>query len=150
MNNSADEQFGEIRQSFSDLKSWGETIVGGFQNRAGRKLENMVAGTLRLALNRKDIDPSSIRLRQKIKDNDGIIGLKGRSYEIDILADGDSLLVFEIKSMCNMEMAERFADKVTLIKQLYPDNKVSGALVSLESDPKVIGYCRKHDIAVVH
>jgi hypothetical protein len=136
-------------QSFADLKSWVGTVVGGFQNRAGKNLEEMVAGTLRLALGRKDIRSDSIRLRKKFVDTDGVIGLKGRRYETDILAEGNSLLVFEVKSLCDLEMAERFADKVELVKYLHPDRDVGGALIALEPDPEVVDYCREKQIAVV-
>ena len=53
---------GDIKRNFDDLKSWVGVVVGRFQNRAGKSLEDMAAGTLRLALKRKDIDPSSIKL----------------------------------------------------------------------------------------
>ncbi len=144
-----DQRFDTIDQNFVDLKSWVGTVVGGFQNRAGKNLEFMVAGTLRLALKRKDIRPDSIKLRKKFLDTDGVIGLKGRRYETDILAEGDSLLVFEVKSLCDLEMAERFADKVDLVRHLRPDSEVSGALIALEPDPEVLDYCAGKQIAVV-
>ena len=34
-------------QQFSDLRDWVEMIVGRFQTRSGRKLEDVVAGTMR-------------------------------------------------------------------------------------------------------
>ena len=144
-----DQRFEQVDQKFDDLKSWVGTVVGRFQNRGGKNLETMTAGTLRLALKRKDIDPESIRLRQKIRDTDGIIGLKGRRYEVDIFAEGDSLLVFEVKSYCDLEMGERFADKVGLVRHLYPDKRVDGALIVLEPFPELLNFCRENQIAVV-
>ncbi len=144
-----DHRFDAMDQNFADLKSWVGTVVGGFQNRAGANLEEMVAGTLRLALNRKDIRSDSIKLRKKFVDADGVIGLKGRRYETDVLAEGDSLLVFEVKSLCDLEMAERFADKVELVRHLHPDKEVDGALIALEPRQKVLDYCAKKQIAVV-
>ena len=43
-----------------------DIVVGGFQRRAGRELEDAIAGTLRLALKR-DIKPENITMRKKIK-----------------------------------------------------------------------------------
>jgi len=145
-----DDRFEDVLRNFDDLKSWVGVVIGRFQNRAGKSLEDMAAGTLRLALKRKDIVPESIKLRQKIKDVDGIIGPKGRGYEVDILAEGNSLLVFEVKSYCDLEMAERFADKVMLMKHLYPDKTTNAALIVLEPAPEILEYCRHHHIAVVN
>jgi hypothetical protein len=145
-----DGRFDDMNRRFDDLKSWVGVVVGRFQNRAGKSLEDMAAGTLRLALKRKDIDPSSIKLRQKIADAEGIIGPKDRSYEADILAEGNSLLVFEVKSYCDLEMAERFADKVMLMRHLYPDKLTDAALIVLEPAAEVLEYCRNHGISVVN
>ena len=43
-----DERFDQMDQRFSDLRDWVEMIVGRFQTRSGRKLEDVVAGTMRL------------------------------------------------------------------------------------------------------
>jgi len=145
-----DGRFDDMNRRFDDLKSWVGVVVGRFQNRAGKSLEDMAAGTLRLALKRKDIDPSSIKLRQKIADAEGIIGPKDRVYEVDILAEGNSLLVFEVKSYCDLEMAERFADKVMLMRHLYPDKLTDAALIVLEPAAEVLEYCRNHGISVVN
>ncbi|OQX19724.1 MAG: hypothetical protein BWK80_36510 [Desulfobacteraceae bacterium IS3] len=145
-----DQRFDDVIRNFDDLKSWVGIVVGRFQNRAGKSLEDMAAGTLRLALKRKDIVPESIKLRQKIKDSEGIIGPEGRGYEVDILAEGNSLLVFEVKSYCDLEMAERFADKVMLMKHLHPDKTTDAALIILEPAEEILEYCRKHQIAVVN
>jgi len=144
------QNIGDIKRSFDDLKSWVGVVVGRFQNRAGKSLEDMAAGTLRLALKRKDIDPSSIKLRQKIADAEGIIGPKGRVYEVDILAEGNSLLVFEVKSYCDLEMAERFADKVMLMRHLYSDKLTDAALIVLEPAAEILEYCRNLMISVVN
>jgi len=144
------QNIGDIKRNFDDLKSWVGVVVGRFQNRAGKSLEDMAAGTLRLALKRKDIDPSSIKLRQKIADAEGIIGPKGRVYEVDILAEGNSLLVFEVKSYCDLEMAERFADKVMLMRHLYSDKLTDAALIVLEPAAEILEYCRNLMISVVN
>ncbi len=58
-------------------------------------------------------------------------------------------MVFEVKSYCDMEMAERFADKVGLVRHLHPDKRVDAALIVLEPFPEVLNFCRENQIAVV-
>ena len=77
MQQQMDKGFGEVFARFQDLKHSVDLQVGGFQRRAGRKLEDMVAGTLRLALGRRDIRPESLVLRRKVEDGSGMIGLPG-------------------------------------------------------------------------
>ena len=104
--------FNELRESreesnrrFDNLEDRVGIVVGGFQRRAGRKLEDAIAGTLHLALKR-DIKPENITMRKKIKDDEGIIGPKGREYEIDLyITDGESL-IFEIKPYAEEEDVE--------------------------------------------
>ena len=40
----------DLTGQMSDLRDWVEIVVGGFQNRAGKNLENVVAGALRIGL----------------------------------------------------------------------------------------------------
>ena len=51
-----DRKFDEMGGDFKDLKDWVGIVVGGFQRRAGRSIEDAVAGTLRIALDR-DVKP---------------------------------------------------------------------------------------------
>ena len=48
----SDHRFVEMERRFDNLEDWVWIVVGGFQRRAGRKLEDAIAGTLRLALKR--------------------------------------------------------------------------------------------------
>ena len=111
-----DSRFEQMDQRFSDLKDWVEMIVGRFQTRSGRKLEDVVAGTMRLVLGRDDIRSENVRLRQPLEDRDGMIGPSGRRYEVDILVDNSTLMVFEVKSVCEVEDVDRFGDKVALMR----------------------------------
>ena len=136
-----DQRFDRVDQRFADLKDWVELVVGRLQTRSGRKLEDVVAGALRLALEQPDIDPAQIRLRQKITDESGAMGPAGRTYEVDILAQDGHLLVFEVKSVCEVEDVERHADKVELVRGLYPDKQVEGVMVALTPEPEVQQRC---------
>ena len=61
-----DKRLDKMDSDFKDLKDWVGMVVGGFQRRAGRSLEDAVAGTLRIALGR-DVKPENITMR-KIED----------------------------------------------------------------------------------
>lgn len=60
-------RFDKVDSNFNDLKDWIGIVVGGFQRRAGRNLEDAVAGTLRIALG-KDVKPENItRTKNSVK-----------------------------------------------------------------------------------
>ena len=144
-----DERFDRMDQRFSDLRDWVEMIVGRFQTRSGRKLEDIVAGTMRLVLGRDDIVSENVRLRQPLEDPDGVIGPSGRRYEVDILVDDGTLLMFEVKSACEVEDVDRFADKVALMRTLRPDKSVSGVIVTMAPLNDVETRCREWGIKLV-
>ena len=144
-----DERFDQMDQRFSDLRDWVEMIVGRFQTRSGRKLEDVVAGTMRLVLGRDDILSENVRLRQPLEDVNGMIGPAGRRYEVDILVDNSTLLVFEVKSVCEVEDVDRFADKVALMRTLHPDKTVDGAIVTMAPLNQVEARCIEWGIKLV-
>ena len=145
-----DERFDQMDQRFSDLRDWVEMIVGRFQTRSGRKLEDVVAGTMRLALGRDDVVSENVRLRQPLEDEDGMIGPSGRRYEVDILVYNSTLLVFEVKSVCEVEDVDRFADKVGLMRTLHPDKTVDGVIVTMAPLDEVETRCVEWGIKLVH
>lgn len=144
------ERFDQMDQRFSDLRDWVEMIVGRFQTRSGRKLEDVVAGTMRLVLGRDDVVSEHVRLRQPLEDEDGMIGPSGRRYEVDILVDNSTLLVFEVKSVCEVEDVDRFADKVALMRTLHPDKTVDGVIVTMAPLDEVETRCVEWGIKLVH
>ena len=92
-------------------------VVGGFQRRAGRKLE-------------------------------GMIGPKGREYEIDLyITDGESL-IFEIKSYAEEEDVERFNDKAELAKKKLNLKRAKKAIITLEKHPSFVKFCEQMGIEV--
>ena len=145
-----DSRFEQMDQRFSDLKDWVEMIVGRFQTRSGRKLEDVVAGTMRLVLGRDDIRSENVRLRQPLEDRDGMIGPSGRRYEVDILVDNSTLMVFEVKSVCEVEDVDRFGDKVALMRALHPEQAVEGVIVTMAPLSEVEARCAEWGIGLVH
>lgn len=145
-----DEQLKQMRQQLAYTDAKVDLTVGGFQRRAGRKLENMVAEVLRFGLKRQDVSADNVRLRQKLADVEGVVGPAGRTYEVDILIDNSSLLVFEVKSAaCKVEEIDRFADKVALVRRQHPDKAVEGVLISLEPAHTVKARCAEWGIQIV-
>jgi hypothetical protein len=138
----------EERIARRDLKHWVDIVAGGFQNRAGRSLEDAIAGTLRIALEMKDVDPAKIALRKEIVDSQGRMGHVGRSYEIDmVVADGETWF-FEIKSVANREDVERFSDKVDMAVFELGLSGVRKALITLEKSDEVRAACHEHGIVL--
>jgi len=141
-----DRKFEQMGKQFEDLRDWVELVVGNLQVRSGRKLEDVVAAALRLALKRPDIRPESIRLRQKIVDAEGRIFPPGRQKEIDLMATDDEYLVFEVKSAAKAEDVDYFADKVELVRILNQDKKVHGVFITLAPEPEVQQRCKERGI----
>ena len=139
-----------MERQFSDLRDWVEMIVGRFQTRSGRKLEDVVAGTMRLVLGRDDVSADHVRLRQPLEDAEGLIGPAGRRYEVDILVHNSALLVFEVKSVCELEDVDRFADKVGLMRTLHPEKTVDGVIVTMAPLNEVEARCGEWGIKLVH
>jgi hypothetical protein len=142
-----DKRFDRVDSDAKDLKDWVGVVVGGFQRRAGRSLEDAVAGTLRIALG-KDVKPENIVLRKKIKDDKGMIGRPGRSYEIDLCLTNEECLVFEIKSYAKPDEIENFNEKAELVIKKLGLKKVEKALITLEKHPSVVKQCDKLGILV--
>ncbi len=134
-----------------DKIDWLSVMVGRFQTRAGRKLEDAVAGALRYALKRPDIQPDQIRLRQKLVDEQGLVGPPGwRRFEIDIIAEDDQITVFEVKSLCEEEDVGNLVDKVRLLRALNPGKKVEGVMITLGIEGDVEALCTQHEITLIN
>jgi len=96
----------------------------------------------------RDIRPENITMRKKIKDDEGMIGPKGREYEIVLyITDGESL-IFEIKSYAEEEDVERFNDKAELAKKKLNSNRAKKAIITLEKHPSFVRFCEQMGIEV--
>jgi len=140
-----DRRFDKMDSDFKDLKDWVGIVVGGFQRRAGRSLEDAVAGTLRIALG-KDVKPENITMRKKIMDDDGLIGRAGREYEIDLCITNGESMIFEIKSYAEDDDIENFNDTAELAIKKLGLKKVKKALVTLDKRPSVVKLCDRYGI----
>jgi hypothetical protein len=132
MQRQMDERFEAMEKRIDDHQSWVGIVVGRFQTRAGRNLEEAVAGTLRVALKVKDIEAENITLRRKLIDKEGRIGPAGRSYEVDICVHNGRALIFEVKSCPDEEDLYRFSDKADLAIKQWKLKKPVKVVVSLE------------------
>ncbi len=141
-----DRRFDEMGRNFSDLRDWVTLTVGRLQVRAGRNLEDIVAGAMRVALKRPDIQPQNIKMRQKIRDEEGIVFTRGKQKEVDLIASNGELLVFEVKSAAEVEDVDNFADKVNLVRHLNPDKAVRGVFITLAPEPDVQQRCKELEI----
>jgi hypothetical protein len=137
--------FDKMDRDFKDLKDWVGIVVGGFQRRAGKSLEDAVAGTLRIALDR-DVKPENITMRKKMMDDDGLIGRAGREYEIDLYITDGECLIFEIKSYAEDDDIENFNDKAELAIKKLGLKKAKKALITLEKRTSVVKLCDKYGI----
>jgi len=140
-----DKRLDKMDSDFKDLKDWAGMVVRGFQRRAGRSLEDAVAGTLRIALGR-DVKPENITMRKKIRDDEGLIGHAEREYEIDLcITDGENL-IFEIKSYVEDDDIENFNEKAELAIEKLKLKKAKKALVTLDKRASVVKLCEKYGI----
>ena len=144
-----DQRFDSLTQEVRDLRHWVETIAGGLQNRAGKNLEKVVAGALRLGLQRPDIQPDQIRLRQKISDLEGLVFKAGKQKEVDIVVTNGEFLVFEVKSAPKPDDVDDFADKVELVRLQNPDKQVQGVFVAVGSETRIRELCRQQNILLI-
>jgi hypothetical protein len=140
-------RFNKVDTDFKNLEDWVGIVVGGFQRRAGRSLEDAVAGTLRIALG-KEVKPEKIMMRKKIMDEEGLIGRAGREYEIDLCVTNAESLIFEIKSYAEDDDIENFNEKAELAIKKLGLKKVEKALITLDKHPSVVKLCDKFGILV--
>lgn len=133
----------EMRNYMTDVKDWVTLTVGRVQVRAGRNLEDIVAGAMRVALKNPDIRPDQIKMRQKIVDTEGYIFPRSRQKEIDLIANNGSVIAFEVKSAAEVDDVDDFAEKVQLLKHLMPDKQIRGVFITLAPEPDVRQRCRE-------
>lgn len=140
----------EMRNYMTDVKDWVTLTVGRVQVRAGRNLEDIVAGAMRVALKNPDIRPDQIKMRQKIVDTEGYIFPRGRQKEIDLIANNGSVIAFEVKSAAEVDDVDDFDEKVRLLKHQMPDKQVRGVFITLAPEPDVQQRCRELGIQLAN
>lgn len=126
--------------------------TGQLGDEKGEQLEDMVAVALRYGLENPDITPSSILLRQKLVDKEGLVFKRGFETEVDLIALKDKLMVFqvfEIKATTKASDVDFFSLKVDLIAELNPEKEVEGILISLGASQYVRQRCEKYGLQLV-
>jgi hypothetical protein len=144
-----DQRFVHLTEEVRDLRDWVELIAGRLQTRAGRNLENIVAGAFRLGLQRPEIDASQVKLRQKISDPHGLVFKAGKQKEVDLIARDGELLVFEVKSALDLDDVDDFADKVELVRLQNPDKQVQGVFVAVGNEEDVRRGCAQRGLLLI-
>ncbi len=139
----------DLTQRMDGLQKWGELTVGGFQDRAGKHLEKVVAGALQFGLKRPDIKEEHVKLRHKIYDPTGLVYKAGKQKEVDIIATNGEFLVFEVKSGSKVGDVDDFADKVELLRLQNPDKQVNAVFIALGADERVRRECERHNIRLI-
>ena len=143
-----DKRFVELVGELKAQRHWTEVVVGGFQRRAGRNLEEMVAGCLRVALDMSGIRPEHLKLRQKLADEQGEIGPPGREYEIDLCASDGKSFLFEIKSTAGPEDIQRFSDKADLAAKKWGLKDPGRVFVTLEKSGEIQEACLRLQVTL--
>jgi hypothetical protein len=144
-----DRRFEELTNEVRGLRHWMHLNVGGLQGRIGRRMEDVVAGAFCYGLERADIKPENVKLRQKIVDPEGVVFRPGRQREVDIIALDREIIVFEVKAAADPDDVESFADKVELVRHQNPNIKVDGVLVSLGADARVRRRCAEKGLRLI-
>jgi hypothetical protein len=144
-----DQRFEEVIAEIRGLRHWVELNVGGFQTRAGRRLEAVVAGAFCYGLERKDIRPEQVKLRQKIVDEQGIVYRPGKQREVDLIAVDSEIIVFEVKSTADSDDIDDLADKVKLVGHLNPGKNVHGVLVMLGAESDHRRLCTERGLKLI-
>ena len=144
-----DQQLGDMKHEIHGLRDWMQLNVGGFQTRAGKRLEDVVAGAFCYGLNRGDIRPEHVKLRQKITDVEGWVYRAGKTREVDIIALGQNMIVFEVKSTADHDDIDDLADKVELVRHLHPENTVEGVLVMLGAERDHRDLCTQKGLTLI-
>ncbi|MBX3746984.1 MAG: hypothetical protein KF833_16875 [Verrucomicrobiae bacterium] len=121
----------EVRQDLAGVRDWMHLNVGGFLDKAGHRLEDVVAGAFRYGLQRSDIQPEHVQLRRKITDEAGVVFRPGKTREFDLIVLGPTVIVFEVKTPAKIDDIDNLADKVALMRHLHPDKTVDGVFVML-------------------
>ncbi len=144
-----DELETNLTRQIQGLQTWMELNIGGFQNKAGRRLEDVVAGAFCYALKRNDILPEQVLLRQVITDEAGLVYRPGRRREVDIIAHGKGIIVFEVKSTADRDDVDDLADKVALVRHQHPGQLVEGVLVMWGAETSHRQWCAEKGLRLI-
>ncbi|HEY85345.1 MAG TPA: hypothetical protein G4N96_09570 [Chloroflexi bacterium] len=130
-------------------EAWLNVAIGNLRNDKGATAEDMFAEGFRYGLQKPDIKAEHIRLRQKLVDSEGLVFKAGFETEVDLIAQNNSLIVFEVKSNAKPGEVGFFALKVELITHQNPDKKIRAVFVALGARETVRQRCLKDGIELL-
>ncbi|MDM8560964.1 hypothetical protein [Candidatus Parabeggiatoa sp. HSG14] len=137
-------------EKITQFDAWLKVVTGNVGDKKGKDTEQLFALGLGYGLKRTDIKPETIQLRQIFRDEEGIVfPKKGKSIEVDILAENGNFSVFEVKTTAIETDVVTFARKVQLIQHQMPDKQVSGIFISPEASEEVKQCCAEYDLMFV-
>ena len=110
----------------------------------------MFAVALRYGLKNPNITPESIRLRQKLVDVDGLVFKAGFTTEVDLIAENNNLIVYEVKTTGKVSEVGIFALKVELVTAHNPDKQVHGVFITLGGSEEIAQSCKQYGLELVY
>ncbi|MEM7531214.1 MAG: hypothetical protein AAF639_03480 [Chloroflexota bacterium] len=119
-----------IIKRMDGMEAWLKLMFGDSGNQIGSTSEDLVAAALRYGLKEDDIDADTIRLRQPLRDPEGLVFRPGYKSEIDIIAQNGHVTIFEVKTTrVKPGEVEVFAMKRDLFVQQNLGIDVKGLLI---------------------
>ncbi|MCS7221657.1 MAG: hypothetical protein N0A15_10225 [Anaerolineae bacterium] len=130
-----------ILKRMEGQEAWLRLVVGELRAEKGQALEDLFAEGLRYGLKNPDLRPESLRLRQVLRDPEGQVFKPGFATEVDLIAEDNTLTVFEIKAAAEVDDVDLLAMKVQLMALQNPDKVVQGIFITLVPSENVRQRC---------
>jgi hypothetical protein len=167
---SVDQQFVEVRSDILQIKrkivklqagqenilkrldgqeNWLRMTIGSLHSDKGETLEDMFAAGLRYGLKDDEITADTIRLREPLVDEEGLVFEKGYGTEVDVIAQNGRLTVFEVKATAKAGEVDFFAWKVKLVRAQNPTLQVRGVFICLGAPSVVKRRCRENGLELL-
>jgi hypothetical protein len=138
-----------MNRRMEGMEKWVKFVTGDLRNEKGQTMEDMFAAALRYGLKNPDIKPEHIHLRQRLVDTEGLVFPKGFETDIDIIAQNDEILVFEVKSTAKKSEVEMHAVRTQLVALQNPAKKVRGIFITLAAHENIRQRCADLGIELV-
>ena len=137
----------QTNTKISQFEGWLKLISGIKGDEKGQTLEQAFALGLSYGLEDHDIKPETIQLRQVFMDSEGVIfSRKEKLIEVGLIAENETLTVFEVKTSSQEIDVENFAKKIKVVQLAHPEKQVQGIFISPGADEAVEQYCRELEI----
>jgi hypothetical protein len=125
--------------------------LGRFADRLGHKMEDVIAGALRFALQRPEIQPDRVRVRQVFIDQHGRFGRQGRRAEMDTVAADGKTYLLEAKSSADRDDVEALAEKSEFVARMMglAPGSYETVLATLDKSEEIRDACRERGITLL-